>query len=307
MKFIEENEIPDIEPCAATIGCFDGVHTGHRFLVKQVCTTAARHGLKSALITFPVHPRQVMQADYMPELLSCPGQKISLIRNLDADYCIMLPFTKSLSMLTARQFMELLHDRYNVKALVIGYDHRFGHNRTETFDDYCRYGEELGMTVTKAEPLKCDSTGTYISSSAIRKLLKEGDIETANRFLGYKYHINGTVTEGHKIGRKIGFPTANIAPSCPEKLIPANGVYAVNTWIGDTMYKGMLNIGNRPTANNGNDTSIEVHIIGFNGNIYHQPLLIEFIKRIRPEIKFTSLEELAVQLEKDKTIISKIE
>lgn len=307
MKFIEENEIPDIEPCAATIGCFDGVHTGHRFLVKQVCTTAARHGLKSALITFPVHPRQVMQADYMPELLSCPGQKISLIRNLDADYCIMLPFTKSLSMLTARQFMELLHDRYNVKALVIGYDHRFGHNRTETFDDYCRYGEELGMTVTKAEPLKCDSTGTYISSSAIRKLLKEGDIETANRFLGYKYHINGTVTEGHKIGRKIGFPTANIAPSCPEKLIPANGVYAVNTWIGDTMYKGMLNIGNRPTANNGNDTSIEVHIICFSGNIYHQPLLIEFIKRIRPEIKFSSLEELAGQLEKDKTIISKIE
>lgn len=307
MKFIEEYENHDIEPCAATIGCFDGVHTGHRFLVRQVCETAAEKGLKSVLITFPVHPRQVMQTGYMPELLSCPAQKTSLLGTLEADYCIILPFTRELSQLTARDFMELLHKRYNVQALVIGYDHRFGHNRTESFEDYCRYGKELGMAVTKAEPLKWADTDVYISSSAIRKLLKNGDIETANRFLGYRYHINGTVTEGHKLGRKIGFPTANISPSCPEKLIPANGVYAVHVRIEDTTYKGMLNIGNRPTANNGNDTSIEVHIIDFSGDIYHHPLRIEFIKRIRPEIRFSSLEELAKQLEKDKTIISKIE
>ena len=130
---------------------------------------------------------------------------------------------------------------------------------------------------------------------------------TANRFLGYNYYIDGTVTDGHKIGRKIGFPTANIIPSCPEKLIPANGVYAVHVPIGDIVYKGMLNIGNRPTMNNGSNISIEVHIINFSGDIYHHPLKIEFISRIREEIKFASMKELIEQLEKDKTIISKIE
>ena len=307
MKFIEEYDKTDIKPCAATIGCFDGVHTGHRYLVKQVRDIADEKGLGSALITFPVHPRQVMQADYMPELLSCPAQKTSLISSLDADYCIILHFTKELSQLTAREFMTLLYSRYNVRALVIGYDHRFGHNRTETFEDYCRYGQELGMSVIKAEPLKCDITDTFISSSAIRKLLKCGDVVTANRFLGYNYYIDGTVTDGHKIGRKIGFPTANIIPSCPEKLIPENGVYAVRVPIGNTVYKGMLNIGNRPTLNNGSNVSIEVHIIDFSGDIYHHPLRIEFISRIRQEIKFASMEELIEQLEKDKTIISKIE
>ena len=278
MKFIEEYDKTDIKPCAATIGCFDGVHTGHRYLVKQVRDIADEKGLKSALITFPVHPRQVMQADYMPELLSCPVQN-----------------------------MTLLYSRYNVRALVIGYDHRFGHNRTETFEDYCRYGQELGMSVIKAEPLKCDITDTFISSSAIRKLLKCGDVVNANRFLGYNYYIDGTVTDGHKVGRKIGFPTANIIPSCPEKLIPENGVYAVRVPMGNTVHKGMLNIGNRPTLNNGSNISIEVHIIDFSGDIYHHPLRIEFISRIREEIKFASMEELIEQLEKDKTIISKIE
>ena len=307
MKFIEEYDKTDIEPCVATIGCFDGVHTGHRYLVKQVHDIANEKCLKSALITFPVHPRQVMQADYMPELLSCPAQKTSLISSLDADYCIILPFTKELSLLTAREFMELLFKRYNVRELVIGYDHRFGHNRTETFEDYCRYGQELGMSVIKAEPLKCEKTDTFISSSAIRKLLKCGDVVTANRFLGYNYYIDGTVTDGHKVGRKIGFPTANIIPSCPEKLIPENGVYAVRVPISNTVYKGMLNIGNRPTLNNGCNISIEVHIIDFSGDIYHHPLRIEFISRIRQEIKFASMEELIEQLEKDKTTISKIE
>ena len=307
MKFIEEYDKTDIEPCVATIGCFDGVHTGHRYLVKQVHDIANEKCLKSALITFPVHPRQVMQADYMPELLSCPAQKTSLISSLDADYCIILPFTKELSLLTAREFMELLFKRYNVRELVIGYDHRFGHNRTETFEDYCRYGQELGMSVIKAEPLKCEKKDTFISSSAIRKLLKCGDVVTANRFLGYNYYIDGTVTDGHKVGRKIGFPTANIIPSCPEKLIPENGVYAVRVPISNTVYKGMLNIGNRPTLNNGCNISIEVHIIDFSGDIYHHTLRIEFISRIRQEIKFASMEELIEQLKKDKTTISKIE
>lgn len=307
MKFIEEKDIRDIEPCAATIGCFDGVHLGHRFLISQVCKAAVDLRLKSAIITFTVHPRQVMQSDYRPQLLSCPEQKSSLIGCIEADYCILLPFTRELSMLTAHEFMQNLYLQYNVRTLVIGYDHRFGHNRMETFDDYCRYGDEIGINVIKAEPLKDEVNGVFISSSVVRKHLLSGDISNANKYLGYRYYIDGTVTGGYKLGRTLGFPTANISPSCADKLIPASGVYAVYTYVDGKSYKGMLNIGCRPTVGNGSDVSIEVHILGFEGNIYNHRIRIEFIERIRPEVKFSSLEELTRQLEKDKIIISKIE
>lgn len=304
MRFITE-DITDLRPCAATIGCFDGVHCGHRYLIEQVCSTAKELDLKSAIITFPVHPRQVIHTDYVPELLSCPEQKISLMRDIEADYCIIMPFTSELSQLSAKEFMKVLKDRYNVQALVVGYDHRFGHNRSESFADYCCYGAELGMEIIKALPLQ--KNNTYISSSTIRRSLKEGDIKCANDFLGYNYYITGNVVEGHKIGRKIGFPTANITPSCPEKLIPANGVYAVNVIIENKNYPGMLNIGNRPTLGNGNERSIEVNIFDFDKDIYGNKIQIEFIDRVRPETKFSSLEELKQQLEKDKSYISKIE
>lgn len=307
MKFIEEKDIREIEPCAATIGCFDGVHLGHRFLISQVCEAAADMKLKSAVITFPVHPRQVMQSDYRPQLLSCPEQKNSLIGCIEADYCILLPFTKELSMLTAREFMQELYSQYNVRTLVIGYDHRFGHNRAETFEDYCLYGKKIGIEVIKAEPLRDEDNDVFISSSVVRKLLLSGDIRNANKYLGYRYYIDGTVTGGYKVGRTIGFPTANISPSCADKLIPASGVYAVRTCVGGKCYRGMLNIGCRPTVNNGSNVSIEVHILEFDGDIYNHRIRIEFIERIRPEVKFASLEELTGQLEKDKIIISKIE
>lgn len=307
MKLIEEKDIREIEPCAATIGCFDGVHLGHRFLIGQVCKAAADMKLKSAVITFPVHPRQVMQSDYRPQLLSCPQQKNSLISCIAVDYCILLPFTRELSRLTAREFMQELYSQYNVRTLVIGYDHRFGHNRAETFEDYCRYGKEIGIEVIKAEPLKDEDNDVFISSSVVRKLLLSGDIRNANKYLGYRYYIDGTVTGGYKVGRTIGFPTANISPSCADKLIPALGVYAVRTCVDGRCYRGMLNIGCRPTVNNGSNVSIEVHILEFDGDIYNHRIRIEFIERIRPEVKFASLEELTRQLEKDKIIISKIE
>lgn len=307
MIFIEGKDIKDIEPCTATIGCFDGVHKGHRFLISQVCRTASALQQKSAIITFPIHPRQVMQSDYKPKLLSCTEQKKGLIRCINVDYCIIMPFTKELSRFTAYEFMQLLHDKYNVQTLVIGYDHRFGHNRTETFEDYCRHGQNIGIKVVKAEPLKDETCDIFISSSVIRRSLIEGDVKTANKYLGYKYYIDGIVTGGYKVGRTIGFPTANISPSCQDKLIPATGVYAVRTIVDGKLYKGMLNIGCRPTVNNGSNISIEVHIIGFSDDIYNHRIRIEFIERIRPEIKFASMEELIGQLEKDKIIISKIE
>ena len=305
MKILQEHTEQDpISPCAATIGCFDGVHRGHRFLINQVSAAAKAKGLKSAFITFPVHPRVVMQANYQPQLLSCLQQKIDLISQLEADYCILLPFTRELSQLSARPFMELLHDKYHVEVLVIGYDHRFGHNRSEGFEDYCRYGQELGIEVVQAKALV--ENDNSISSSLIRSLLTEGKVDEANHYLGYRYYLDGTIVNGYKVGRKLGFPTANLLPSCPDKLIPAEGVYAVYTYINNVRYPAMLNIGYRPTVNNGTDRSIEAHIIHFNEDIYNKQMRIEFVSQIRKEQKFADLETLINQLKKDKETVIRI-
>lgn len=294
----------ELPPCVATIGCFDGVHRGHRFLIDQICRAAAERNLASVMITFPVHPRQVMQSDYEPQWLTCLAQKQALIQTLPADYCMMLPFTRELSQLSAREFMILLRDRYHVRALTIGYDHRFGHNRSEGFEDYRRYGEELGIEIIKAEGMT--ENGVSISSSLIRKLLQDGRPEEANHYLGYAYYLQGTIVDGHKVGRTLGFPTANLRPSCPDKLIPREGVYAVYADIAGKRYRGMLNIGHRPTANNGTDRSIEVHVLDFSGNLYSQTMRIEFVHFIRPEQKFGSLSELTIQLQADRQAVARL-
>lgn len=304
MQIVQSDTIDKLPFSVATIGCFDGVHRGHRFLIEQVCTEARKRGLNSMLITFPVHPRQVMQKSYQPELLSCPAEKESLLLQQQADYCLLLPFTQELSQYSAKQFMQLLHEQYHVRALVIGYDHRFGHNRSEGFTDYCRYGKELGMEIVQAKGLV--EEGISISSSAIRRLLSEGQIEQANHFLGYNYSLEGTVTEGFKIGRKLGFPTANIQPACGDKLIPGNGVYAVRVHLDAHCYPAMLNIGYRPTVNNGNNLSIEAHILNYSGDIYHCPVRIEFISFIRKEAKFEDLTALSRQLEEDRKNVTRM-
>ena len=295
------NVIEDIhpqKPTVATIGFFDGVHLGHRFLIQQVKVAASQTGWQSSIITFPIHPRQVIQSDYQPQLLSSPEEKIELLASTDVDNCILLPFTQELSMLTAREFMQLLYEKYYVRMLVIGYDHRFGHNRAETFEDYCRYGRELGIHIMQATAYTQEQD--KVSSSAIRRALLTGDIPTATKYLGYNYFVEGVVVNGYKVGRKIGFPTANLQVDFPNKLIPSIGVYAVRVFVNDDTYKGMLNIGHRPTLNNGTNLSIEVHILNFEGNIYEQPMRIEFIDFLRPETKFSSVDELILQIQKDK-------
>lgn len=297
MNVIKEH--PQIlSPTVATIGFFDGVHLGHRFLIQQVKIAAAQNGWSSTIITFPVHPRQVIQSEFQPQLLSTLEEKIELLSATGIDNCVLLPFTKKLSQLTAWQFMQMLHDQYQVRMLVIGYDHRFGHNRTETFEDYCRYGQELGIHVIQAMAYTQEQDN--VSSSAIRRALQTGDIKTANHFLGYHYHLEGTVVDGYKVGRKIGFPTANLKVDFPYKLIPSVGVYAVSVHLNGQTYKGMLNIGHRPTLNNGENLSIEVHILDFDDNIYHQKIRLEFIDFLRPEAKFNSVDELIEQMHKDK-------
>ena len=298
MNIIEDTYPQALPPTVATIGFFDGVHLGHRYLINQVKIAASQCGWCSSIITFPVHPRQVIQSDYQPQLLSSPEEKIELLSQTGVDNCILLPFTQKLSKLTAYEFMQLLYDKYKVRMLVIGYDHRFGHNRAETFEDYCRYGRELGIHIMQATAYTQEQD--KVSSSAIRRALLSGDVSTAHKYLGYNYFLEGTVVSGYQVGRKIGFPTANLRVDFPYKLIPSIGVYAVRVQVAGQQWKGMLSIGYRPTINNGNDLSIEVHILDFQGDIYNQKMRLEFIEYLRPEIKFDSVDELIAQMHKDK-------
>lgn len=293
-----------LPPTVATIGFFDGVHRGHRFLINQVKKAAVKDGLCSALVTFPVHPRQVMQSTYRPQLLSSPKEKLELLETTGVDYCILLPFTQELSKLSAREFMQLLRDKFNIRMLVIGYDHRFGHNRSDSFEDYCRYGKELDMYMVRARAYTDGED--KISSSVIRQLLKEGEVGQAAKFLGYNYYLDGTVVDGYKVGRKIGFPTANLQVDCSDKLIPSEGVYAVYVYVEGKKWAGMLNIGHRPTLNNGKDLSIEVNILHFSEDIYHKEMRIEFVKYLRPEEKYDTIDALIAQMHKDREETAKI-
>ena len=307
MLQISDIPVKQIRPSVATIGFFDGVHRGHRFLLNQIQVAAAEQGMASTVITFPVHPRCVMQSDFRAELLTTCDEKLALLDESGSDYCLLLDFTPTMAALSARQFMELLIHRYNIRALFIGYDHRFGHNRCEGFDDYVRYGRELGIQVLPGKvclPASLDIPGETgedlrVSSSSIRRLLHEGEVARAADYLGYRYFLNGTVGSGFQVGHKLGYPTANLNVDAPDKLIPARGVYAVRVTVDGRTYGGMLNIGCRPTLDNGANRTIEVHIFDFDADIYHHPLRITFVQRIRPERKFDSLDSLAAQLHRD--------
>lgn len=305
MQIIRDTTDVVPEPCAATIGFFDGVHSGHRYLIEQVKRIAAAKGLRSALVTFPIHPRKVMNADYHPELLTTAEEKINLLSEIGVDYCLMLDFTPDISRLSAREFMrQVLKERYQVTCLVIGYDHRFGHNRSEGFEDYVRYGAEIGIEVIRAKAYTSSIEmggiqNVPISSSLIRRLLHAGEVDVAARCLGYGYFLEGKVVGGYQVGRKIGFPTANLSVDDPDKLIPADGVYAVWVEFDGKRYMGMLNIGFRPTLDNGTQRTIEVNILHFHSDIYDKYIQLTFVKRTRPELKYSNIDELIVQLHKD--------
>lgn len=292
-------------PCVATIGFFDGVHRGHQFLIEDVREEARESGLSSLVITFDRHPRQVLQQSYQPQLLTTLSEKLRLLAMTGIDDVEVLNFTKEMASLTAREFMEtVLRDRLNVKKLVIGYDNRFGHNRAEGFDDYVRYGKELGIEVMQARPFELD--GLKVSSSVIRSFLNGGEIEMANRCLGRPYMLIGKVVNGFQEGRKIGFPTANLGTE-EGLLIPADGVYATEVKINGQggWLRAMTNIGNRPTFH-GTKRTIETNIFDFNKDIYNCQIAVRFLKKIRAERMFCSEEELREQLIKDKDKISKL-
>ena len=285
-------------PIVATIGMFDGVHLGHRSLIAFVNQMAHERGMDSAVITFATHPREVLHPDTVMPLLTDYNERIALLGESGIDHAIVLNFSPELAQKSAREFISLLHDCYNVKVLCIGYDHRFGHNRSEGFAEYCKHGQEIGVEIVEAKPFII-AEGT-ISSSAVRRALNANDIATANAMLGYNYTLRGTVVGGHKIGRTIGFPTANITPSDYHKLLPAKGVYAIRATLDNGLtYGGMLNIGERPTISGDNTLSIEANLFNFTGDLYGQKIAIEFIAFLRHETRFTSLDELKHALEQD--------
>ncbi|MFZ4581129.1 MAG: riboflavin biosynthesis protein RibF [Paludibacter sp.] len=301
MQIIYPNEKfePKIE-LAATVGFFDGVHVGHRFLIDELIKTANNQKLKSAVFTFMKHPRKVLHADFQPLLLTTSNEKLAQLAKTGIDYCIVLDFTTEMSMLSASEFLnQILRKQFNVSTLLVGHDHRFGHNRMESYPEYKIYGEKLGMNVIQSTRFALPDN-THISSSDIRKSLSEGNITLANKLLNYNYSFVGKVIDGFKNGRKLGFPTANLQPIDSEKLIPTTGVYAVKVLIHNIYYSGMLNIGNRPTLENGHHRSIEVNIFDFEQDIYNQEIMLILIAKIRDEQKFNSLDELISQLKQDK-------
>lgn len=290
----------------ATIGFFDGVHRGHRFLIDRVIEEAQRLGMSSAVITFDRHPREVLQTDYQPDLLSTLDEKLLLLSKTHVDNTVVLHFDASLAALTAHDFMrDVLQRQLKVRKLIIGYDNRFGHNRSEAFDDYVRYGKELGIEVIRADAFLPDDV--RVSSSVIRTCLREGRVEDANRLLGYDYTIESRIVSGYQNGRKMGFPTANLDVTRCQQLLPASGVYAVLVRLKDSVgwKRGMMNIGHRPTFN-GTTTSMEVNLFNFSGDLYGQELLVSFISKIRDERKFDSIDALAEQLQHDKVQINKL-
>ena len=290
--------VPDNNRYAATIGFFDGVHQGHVHLLEELKAIAAQRGLKSMAITFPEHPRQILQSDYRPRLLSTPDDKVRLLEQTGIDYCFPLHFTTALAALDARTFMiDFLQKKLGVSTLLVGHDHHFGHDTNLTVDDYRRIGDEIGMEVIPANAYLYE--GSPISSSRIRRELVAGNVRAANNMLGYRYTISGTVIHGLQNGRKMGFPTANLGPYCEFMQIPADGVYSSIAKVDGEVWPAMLNIGFRPTFE-GKARTIEAHLLGFDRDIYFHELTLEFVDFLRPERRFESPQELAAQLEADR-------
>lgn len=304
MIVIRQNEDTIEQGIVATIGFFDGVHVGHRFLIKELQDWGKELNMPSAVITFPEHPRQVLHSDYRPKLLDTFQEKMERLETTGIDYCIALDFTYELSLYSAADFIRLLAEEYHVKGLLIGYDHRFGHDRSDGFEQYVEYGGQVGMEVRKASPY--DEGNIRVSSSEIRRLLQEGKVEMANALLTYPYQLRGRIVSGYKVGRTIGFPTANIEVDSPYKLLPKVGVFAVWVELLGKRYKGMLYIGKRPTLQNGDNLTIEVNILGFSGNAYNDEITVSFVYALREDKTFESVEALREQLERDRQTVDKL-
>lgn len=302
-------EITDIttfttqQPTVLTIGTFDGVHLGHQKIIKRVVTTARQEGLLATIFTFFPHPRMVVQHDKSLKLIHTLEEKKQLLQRLGVDLLVMQPFNEAFAQLTAEEFVStILVQHLNVKKVIIGYDHRFGRNRTANINDMRLFGEKYGFAVEEISVQEVDEVS--VSSTKIREALNKGDVITAEHYLGTPYSLTGTVVHGLKLGRTLGYPTANIQVTEDYKLIPKDGVYAVYSYIGAQKVYGMMSIGKNPTIE-GKGASIEVYFFDFNGDLYDRELTIYFVKYLREERKFSSVALLKKQLQDDETTARK--
>ena len=301
MEIIRDNDIKPATELCATIGMFDGVHLGHRALLAELRETAAAQGLRSAVVTFSEHPQRVLRPEGGLRMVMTLENRLNLLDEMGVDVVILMNFTREFSQLDSRSFMRLLRDKYGVKTLMMGFNHRFGHNKDEYFEDYVAHGVELGVKVVKAK----EYHGEYspVSSSLIRKMIEEGKVDLAQAYLSRPFELGGIVVHGKQNGRKIGFPTANIDISNSELVVPHKGVYAVTVMMEDgSVLGGMANIGVRPTIERGGAPTFEVNIFDFDGDLYGKYLTVSFVKFIRSETKMASLEELKKQLTLDEVV-----
>jgi riboflavin kinase/FMN adenylyltransferase len=281
-----------------TIGTFDGVHIGHRKILERIIHSAQELDCNSIVLTFFPHPRMVLQEGSDVKLLNTMEEKIALLEAIGIDNLIIHPFDKEFSRLTAEEFVkEILVDKLHIQKIIIGYDHRFGRNRTADINDLIHYGTAYGFEVEQISAQEINDNA--VSSTKIRNAILEGNSALAKEYLGYNYFFSGTVVKGKQLGRTIGFPTANIHIEEDYKLIPKNGVYVVKGTCNEEILFGMMNIGTRPTVE-GKSQTIEVHFFDFDKDIYNQHITIEIQEFIRDEHKFESLDELKNQIQKDK-------
>ena len=306
MKVIDDiNSFSNQDHCVVTSGTFDGVHVGHQKILKQLVGEAKKKGGKSIVITLWPHPRFVLKKDDTDlKLLSTFEEKVDLIEQMGVDYLVKIPFTREFSELSSEQFInKILIQRLNTETLIIGYDHRFGKNREGSFEYLKENAHKYGFEIVEIPRQDIDHIG--VSSTRIRAALSDGNIHISNDLLGRFYTLTGFVKDGDRIGRNIGFPTANIDVPESYKLIPGDGAYAVYVHWQNHKYQGMLNIGQRPTVS-GHERRIEVNIFNFDRNIYNERLTIEFVRQLRKEKKFESIKDLKSQLEIDKQSVIKI-
>ncbi len=286
-----------------TIGTFDGVHIGHATILNRVVATAEKEGLDSVLLTFFPHPRMVLQKDSNIKLLNTLAEKRDLVAATGIDHLVIHPFTRQFSRMTAVEYVrDLLVNRLHAKKIIIGYDHRFGRNRTANITDLKEMGETYGFDVEEISVQELDDVA--VSSTKIRAALKEGDVATANNYLGYAYMITGTVVKGKGIGKTWNYPTANLQPSESYKLIPMNGVYITRAQIGDKTAFGITSIGTNPTVG-GKSRTIETYFLDLDIDLYDQELQLEFLEFIRPEATFESVEALKKAIRQDEAIARK--
>ena len=298
MKTIHGIEnFPADEASIVTIGTFDGVHLGHQQILKQLIDTSRKSKLKSVLLTFFPHPRMVLQPDISMRLIQTIQEREKALQKTGLDYLVIHPFSTEFSRLSADDYVkQILVEQLNVRKVVVGYDHRFGRNRTASLEDMYHYADIHEFEVIEINAEKIESTA--VSSTKIRKAIDEGNIELANTYLGHSFTIEGMVIDGDKRGRELSYPTANIDLKNPHKIVPKQGVYLVKSNLEDRIIYGMMNIGTKPTFNAAMP-SIEVHFFDWNGNLYGQVVQVELLKWVREERKFNTVEELQTQIQAD--------